>query len=72
MLSAVAETFANWKLRNKSDVKKTYMTYTYTTFPHFLSKEMRVWMKGERGRKQISTKKCYEIKKISTFLLGKK
>ena len=59
MLSAVAETFANWKLRNKSDVNETYMTYVYTTLTNFISKTMRVWMKSRRGRKQISTKKCY-------------
>ena len=46
MLSAVAETFANWKLRNKSDVNETDMTYVYTTLAHFIFKKMRVWMKG--------------------------
>ena len=70
MLSAVAKTFANWKLRNSSDVNETYMTYVYNTLPHFISKKMRVWMKGGRGHKQIYTKKSYEIMKTSTFLLG--
>ena len=41
------------------------MTYVYTTLAHFIFRKNE----GGKGRKQISTKTCYEIKKISTFLL---
>ena len=68
MLSAVAETFANWKLRNKSDVNQTYMAYVYTTLPHFISKKMRVWMKGGMNEQWMNTY-IFEFYDIQSFIL---
>ena len=67
MFPAVAETFANWN-HYKSDVNETYMKYVLLWHISFPKKWGCEW-KGGRGCKQISTKKCYEIKKISTILL---
>ena len=42
ILSAVAEGFANLKLRNNSDINETDMTNVYTTLAHLIFKKVRV------------------------------
>ena len=64
MLSAVAETFENWKLRNSSDVNETYV---YTTLPHFISKKWGCQWKVEEGTSKYLPKNAIKLRKFPHF-----
>ena len=62
MLSAVAETFANLKLTNKLDVNETYMTYVYTTLPHFIPKKWECEWRVAEGVSKYLPKNAMKLR----------
>ena len=71
MLSGVAETFANWKLRNKSDVNETDMTYVCTTLAHFIFKKNEgVNESVAEGVSKYLPKNAMKLRKFPYFCWG--